>query len=111
MGETIVHSPNLLRWYQADETWNVVMKNDDILLGMKAYEQSRLKERLPRLVKLVRLDLGEKEAVNEAESIILKKSYSGGVGSGIINANNREERIHRAAREKARRITARRQGN
>ena len=111
MGQTIVHSPHLLRWYQSDETWNVVMKNDDILLNMKVYENSLLEERLRRLVKMVQLELGEEEAVNAAESVTLNPNYSGGVGGGIIAEDNREERIHRAAREKARRITSRRQGN
>lgn len=110
MGETIVHSPDLLRWYQSDQTWAVVMKNDDILLSMNVYSKTELKERLPRLVKRVRDDLGEEESVNAAESVVLQQNLSGGVGSGIVAKNDEAERLRQAA-DKAQRITSRRQSN
>ena len=111
MGETIVHSPDLLRWYQSDTTWDVVIKNDDILLNMKAYEQTNLRERLPRLVKLVRDDLGEQDVVNAAQTVVLKENLSRGVSSGIVAKGDAAADAARAAAEKAKRITARRQSN
>jgi len=111
MGETIVHSQDLLRWYQSNTSWNKVLKNDDIILKMKAYENSELKDRLPKLVRLVREDLGEESAVNAAESVVLKKSYKAGVGSGVATQANAGIENQKNAAEKAQRITERRQSN
>lgn len=111
MGETIVHSPDLLRWYQSDKTWNVVLKHDDILLAMKAYENTELKERLPSLIRRVREELGEQAAVNAAETITLKKNYSAGVGSGVASQQSDADATRTANAEKARKITERRQSN
>jgi hypothetical protein len=111
MGETIVHSPDLLRWYQSDQTWNVVLKHDDILLAMKAYENTELKERLPSLIRRVREELGEEAAVNAAESITLMQNNSAGVGSGIAAQQSDAEVTRSSNAEKARKITARRQSN
>jgi hypothetical protein len=111
MGETIVHSPDLLRWYQSDQTWNVVLKHDDILLAMKSYENTELKERLPSLIRRVREELGEEAAVNAAETITLKKNVSAGVGSGIAAQQSIAEATRIGNAEKTRRITERRQSN
>lgn len=111
MGETIVHSPDLLRWYQSDQTWNVVLKHDDILLAMKSYENTELKERLPSLIRRVREELGEEAAVNAAETITLKKNVSAGVGSGIAAQQSNAEATRIGNAEKTRRITERRQSN
>lgn len=107
MGETIVHNPDLLRWYQSDDTWDVVMRNDDVLMSMKAFENSDLKDRVHRLVNMVREDLDEKKAVNAAESVNFKANTTSGVSSGIVVRRGDEEA--RREEEKAKRITARRQ--
>ena len=110
MGETIVHTPDLLRWYQSDESWNAVMRNDDILLGMKVYENTELKERAHRLTNMVREALGENAAINAAENVRNDRINSSGVGSGVAARGGANEAARRAA-EKAKRIKARRQAN
>ena len=107
MAETIVNNPVLLRWYQSDDTWDVVRRNDGILLGMKAYENSTLDRRLHRLINMVRIELGESDAVNAAQAVELSVSNSNAGVSSAVAA--KEDGTARRQAEKARRITARRQ--
>ncbi|MGD9660248.1 MAG: DUF4124 domain-containing protein [Porticoccaceae bacterium] len=112
MGETIVHNPDLLRWYQNAETWDVVLKNDDILLAMRAYKDTELKERLPSLLRRVREELGEQAHTNAAEAIRLKPSNAGVSGS-IASSGNLDQRSQALADEyaKKRRIVEKRLSN
>ncbi len=107
MGETLVNNPVLLRWYQSDDAWDVVRRNDGILLGMKAYENSTLERRLHRLINMVRIELGENDAVNAAQAVELSVGNSNAGVSSTVAAKQDNSARRRA--EKARRITARRQ--
>jgi len=114
MGETIVHNSDMLRWYQSAETWDVVLKHDAIMLAMKAYEDSTLRDRLPNLLKRVREDLGEQAHTNAAESVVLKETSSAGVGGAIAAARSPREiqdREQALEAERRRKIIQRRQSN
>ncbi|MCK9505059.1 MAG: DUF4124 domain-containing protein [Porticoccaceae bacterium] len=112
MGETIVHSPDLLRWYQSADTWDIVLKNDGILLAMRAYQETDLKERLPNLLRRVREELGEQAHTNAAETVALKRSNAGVSGS-IASSGNLDQQSRALAEENAkkRRIIEKRLSN
>jgi len=111
MGDTIVNSPDLLRWYQSDASWNAVLKVDDMLLAMAPYQNTELKERLNTLLWRVREELGEEAAVNSAQEVNLQNGVTAGVGSGIAAQESTDALIRRNNEAKARRITERRQSN
>lgn len=114
MGETIVHTSDLLRWYQDAETWDIVLKNDGILLAMKAFEGSQLRERLPNLLRRVREELGEQAHTNAAETVVVKESNSSGVSSSIAASQSQQGiRGQELAAEAAKRlrIVEKRQSN
>jgi len=114
MGETIVLNPDLLRWYQSADTWDVVLKNDGILLAMRAYQDTTLEQRLPNLLRRVREELGEQAHTNAAETVTLKESFNAGVsGSIAADMSTAEQRNRALAAEAAKRqqIVARRQSN
>jgi hypothetical protein len=114
MGETIVHSPDMLRWYQSADTWDIVLKHDAIMMAMKAYEDSTLQDRLPNLLRRVREDLGEQAHTNAAESVTLKETSSAGVGGAIAAARSQREineRERALEEERRRKIIQRRQSN
>lgn len=114
MGETIVHHPDMLRWYQSADTWDMVLKHDAIMMAMKAYEESRLRDRLPNLLRRVREELGEQAHTNAAESVILKETSSAGVGGAIAAARSQKEisdQEKALEAERRRKIIQRRQSN
>lgn len=114
MGETIVLNPDLLRWYQSADTWDVVLKNDGILLAMRAYQDTTLEQRLPNLLRRVREELGEQAHTNAAETVTLKETFNAGVsGSIAADMSTAEQRNQALAAEAAKRqqIAARRQSN
>jgi hypothetical protein len=114
MGETIVHNADLLRWYQDQQSWNQVLKNDRIMLAMRSYRDSELRDRLPGLLRRVREDLGEHAHSNAAEGVELKETFSAGVGGSVAAARSpqeiRNQQLQSEA-EKRRAITEKRQSN
>ncbi|GIX31989.1 MAG: hypothetical protein KatS3mg124_2461 [Porticoccaceae bacterium] len=83
-GETIVETSELLRWYQSEDSWRVVMRVDDELLESAAYRHTRLAERLNRLLPAVREALGEAGPVNAAEPLAERAPATRGIGSEIL---------------------------
>jgi hypothetical protein len=113
MGETIVHTPDLLRWYQKNDSWDVVLRQDGIILNMRAYHNSTLDERLTSLLRRVREELGEQAHTNAAETVQLQETFSG-VGGDIAagrSARDVRDQQQSARAEKLKRITEKRQSS
>jgi hypothetical protein len=85
-GQTIVDTPDLLRWYQTQRTWDVVLNNDALLLKSANHASPTLEGRLPTLLQRVRRELGEPSYGNAAEPVEIKESFDAG-GTGTVAVN------------------------
>lgn len=102
MGQTIVHNPDMLRWYQTEDTWKVVQQQDAILASSNNYRDTEFSERLPALLRRVREELGEQAHPNAAEFVVVKEQSSSGIAGSIGSGLSTQDldRADKQAREK-----------
>lgn len=85
LGELIVNTPDLLRWYQTQRTWDVVLENEARLVKA-GYPPQGSQQWFAKLLNNVRRDLGEPAHGNAAEYVETKESFDGGgTGTTVVN--------------------------
>lgn len=99
----IIDTPDLLRWYQNQRTWDVVLDNEARLIRPGSRTQSS-NDLLAKLLMNVRRDLGEISHGNAAEYVVTRESFDfGGTGTTVVNegiyAEYEKKRAEREARE------------
>jgi len=75
VGELIVNTPDLLRWYQSDKAWRVAVEQDNVMKQDPRYKGASLADRLPALIPKVKEALGEPLNNNQAEYTGITDSY------------------------------------
>lgn len=100
-GQLIVNTPDLLRWYQTQRTWDVVLENEAKLVRVGDPKQGS-SQWFAKLLSNVRRDLGEPSHGNAAEYVVTKESFdAGGTGTTVVNKGIYAEYEKREAERQA----------
>lgn len=89
VGELIVNTPDLLRWYQSDKSWKVAVEQDNAMKQNPRYDGATLADRLPVLIPKVKEALGEPLSSNQAEYTGITDSYKPYFGETSWEVNKR----------------------
>ena len=107
IGDTIVNTPDLLRWNQSERDWEVVVEQNKLVVNDGTYIGKSFEERKSRLIMRVKDVLGEPQHSNAARYIRTRETFAAG-GSGTVAANKGlyQEYINESLREENQQLKA-----